>query len=600
MAKISSSVIEEIKNRLSLVDVVSRYLTLHRKGDRFWGLCPFHEEKTPSFSVLPEKGFFHCFGCGKSGSLFDFVMEMDHLTFVETVHKLAEEAGVQISDETPADRRRRTEMETLRDLYEKLAASFHYILQHTDSGIPAREYLQKRGFSTKSMETFLIGYAPDDPNWLYHFLRSKDYSDKILSRSGLFTRNNVTYPLFRNRLMFPIRDWQGRVVAFGGRDLSGNSRAKYINTPETSLYKKREIVYGMYESLSELKNQESFILCEGYFDVMAMHQAGLATAVAPLGTAFTTDQGKLLRRYAKKAFTLFDGDDAGRAATKKALIICEQLGLESRVIVLDGAKDPAELMETQGEESLAKACRISKSGFDYLVHSAITMYDGKKATGKLQIFSEIQPFLAAVDSEIVRQSHLRDLADYLQLDEETLMRDFVNRSAGTTIRRREVDERSGNGSDPSHGGWKLSTDLYAMLTLMNNRTLFPIYRNRLKIDELVDEQAVELYTVLEDASREGGDTSDEVLLRLVPEGYLRNMVALSFQTGEFTNQPEQILDESVRRITLRSLEKKRKNVENLIRLAEKDGSVSMELSNLLLEKKSLDEKIAGMRKPEHV
>ena len=599
MAKISSSVIEEIKNRLSLVDVVSRYLTLHRKGDRFWGLCPFHEEKTPSFSVLPEKGFFHCFGCGKSGSLFDFVMEMDHLTFVETVHKLAEEAGVHISDETPADRRRRTEMETLRDLYEKLAASFHYILQHTDSGIPAREYLQKRGFSTKSMETFLIGYAPDDPNWLYHFLRSKDYSDKILSRSGLFTRNNVTYPLFRNRLMFPIRDWQGRVVAFGGRDLSGNSRAKYINTPETSLYKKREIVYGMYESLSELKNQESFILCEGYFDVMAMHQAGLATAVAPLGTAFTTDQGKLLRRYAKKAFTLFDGDDAGRAATKKALIICEQLGLESRVIVLDGAKDPAELMETQGEESLAKACRISKSGFDYLVHSAITMYDSRKATGKLQIFNEVKPYLDAVESEIVKQSYLRDLAEYLQLDAETLMRDYVSRSANSTIRKREEQKRSGMGADPSQQGWKRSTDLYAMLTLMNNRRLFPEYRNRLRVNDLIDEHAIQLYTVLEDATREGIGTSDELILNMIEDERLRNAVATSFQSGEFASQAEQVLNESVRRITLRTMEKKRKQVENLIRLAEKDGAISVELSDLLLEKKSLDEKIARMRKPEH-
>lgn len=600
MAKISESVIEEIKNRVSLVETVSRYLSLHRKGDRYWGLCPFHDEKTPSFSVLPDKGFFHCFGCGKSGSLFDFVMEMEHLNFPEAIRMLAESAGIALEEESPQDRQKRSEIDTLRDLYEKIAVSFHYILMHTDSGLRAREYLAKRGFKSDSIEKFNLGYAPNDPDWLFGFLRSKKYSEQILSKSGLFARNNRQYPLFRDRLMFPIRDWQGRVVAFGGRDLSGSSQAKYINTPETILYKKREIVYGMYESMKELKSSGSCILCEGYFDVMAMHQAGMETAMAPLGTAFTAEQGKLIRRFAEKAYTLFDSDRAGQTATKKALVTCEQLGFESRVITLEAAKDPAELLESEGPQALTKACQNSKSGFDHLVHSAITMYDGKKATGKLQIFTEVKPYLDAIGSEIVRQTYLRDLAGYLQLEEETLMRDYVNRSANTTIRRREEQERSGNGFDPSRGGWKRSTDLYAMLTLMNNRPLFPAYRNRLRINDLIDEQAVELYTVLEDASRQGSSTSDEVILQMIGDASLKSIVATSFQTEEFTNQAEQILDESVKRISLRSLEKVRKNVENLIRLAEKDGSVTVELSHLLLEKKSLDEKIAKMRKPEHV
>lgn len=600
MAKISESVIEEIKNRVSLVETVSRYLTLHKKGDRYWGLCPFHDEKTPSFSVLPDKGFFHCFGCGKSGSLFDFIMEMEHLKFPEAIRLLAEGAGIALVDETPQDRQKRTEIDTLRDLNEKLSVSFNYILMKTDAGGNARSYLSERGFSENSIEKFNLGYAPNDPDWLYNFLRTKEYSEQILAKSGLFAKNNKQYPLFKDRLMFPIRDWQGRVVAFGGRDLSGASQAKYINTPETVLYKKREIVFGMFESIQELKKKESFILCEGYFDVMAMHQAGMGTAMAPLGTAFTTEQGKLIRRYAEKAFTLFDSDQAGLAATKKALVTCEQLGFESRVIVLEDAKDPAELLEKSGPEALIKACRNNKSGFDHLVHSAITMYDGKKATGKLQIFTEVKPYLDAVESEIVRQTYLRDLAGYLQLDEETLMRDYVNRSANTTIRKREEQERSGNGFNPSQGGWRRSTDLYAMLTLMNNRSLFPLYRNRLRIDDLIDEQAVDLYTVLEDASREGVGTSDEVILQMIGNDNLRSIVAMSFQTEEFTKQAEQILNESVKRILLRSLEKVRKNVENLIRLAEKDGSVSVELSHLLLEKKSLDEKIAKIRKPEHV
>jgi DNA primase len=599
MAKFSESVIEEIKSRVSIVDMVSRYLVLNRKGDRFWGLCPFHDEKTPSFSVLPEKGFFHCFGCGKSGSLFDFVMEMEHLSFPEAVRLLAEEAGVMVTEESPQEKRKRSEMDSLRDLYEKLAASFHYILLKTDSGKYAREYLEKRGFSTESLTRFSLGLAPDDPNWLYTFLRSKQYSEEILAKSGLFARNNTSYALFKNRLMFPIRDWKGQVVAFGGRDLSGTSQAKYINTPETVLYKKREIVYGLYESLGDVKKQKSCILCEGYFDVLALHQAGLTTAIAPLGTAFTLEQGKLLRRYADNLTLLFDSDQAGQAATKKALITGEQLGFESRVVHFSEGKDPAELLETVGPQELAKACQNSKSAFDHLVHSAITMYDSRKATGKLQIFTEVKPFLDAVESEIVRQSYLRDLADYLQLDEETLMRDYVNRTANISMRKREEQERLRRGSNHSQQGWKRSTDLYAMLTLINNRNLFPMYRNRLKIDDFVDEQAVELYTVLEDAAREGSATSDEIVLQMITNDQLKNMVAASFQTSEFTTQAELVLEESVKRIMLRSLEKTRKHVENLIRLSERDEALSIELSHLLLEKKSLDEKIANMRKPEH-
>jgi len=599
MAKYSEAILDEIKNRTSIVEVVSRYLTLHKKSDRYWGLCPFHDEKTPSFSVIPDKGFFHCFGCGKSGSLFDFVMAMEHLSFPESVQYLAELSGVELVEETPQERRKRTEVDTLQDLYEKLAASFHYILTQNEAGTEAVSYLEKRGFTEQSIETFSLGFAPDDPNWLYRFLSSKHYSDQILAKSGLFARNNPTYPLFRNRLMFPIKNWKGQVVAFGGRDLSGNSQAKYINTPETVLYRKREIVYGMYESLAFVKKEASCFLCEGYFDVLALHQAGLTTAMAPLGTAFTTDQGKLLRRYAERVALVFDTDDAGQMATKKALVVCENLGLESRVVQFEGGKDPAELLEQEGPEALAKACQNSKSAFDHLVHSAITMYDSRKATGKLQIFNEVKPYLDAVESEIVKQSYLRDLAEYLQLDAETLMRDYVSRSANSTIRKREEQKRSGMGADPSQQGWKRSTDLYAMLTLMNNRRLFPEYRNRLRVNDLIDEHAIQLYTVLEDATREGIGTSDELILNMIEDERLRNAVATSFQSGEFASQAEQVLNESVRRITLRTMEKKRKQVENLIRLAEKDGAISVELSDLLLEKKSLDEKIARMRKPEH-
>jgi DNA primase len=595
MAKISQLVIEEIKSKISIVELVSRYLTLNKKGDRYWGLCPFHDEKTASFSVIPDKGFYHCFGCGKSGSLFDFIMEMEHLNFPESVKYLGESVGIQLEQESEQEKQKRGEKETLIDLYNKIAASFHYILTQIPNSKMARDYLEDRKITSESIEKFTIGYAPDDPSWLYDFLSSKHYSDSILQKSGLFSKNGEFYPLFRNRIMFPIKDWRGDVVAFGGRDLSGISKAKYINTPETLLYRKREIVYGLYESLKDIKESQSAILCEGYFDVIAMHQAGKPIAVAPLGTAFTAEQGRLIRRYAPAISTLFDSDQAGREATKKALIACESLGIDNSVIVLQKAKDPAEYLEKFGKDELIKECSNSKSGFDYLVSSSISLYDNKKATGKLQIFNELIPYLDAVESQIVQQSYLHELAQYLQLDESTLMQEYIHKGTQRPKLEREANLHSQNMKNNASKSTQYSQDVYALLTLMNNRSLFLTVRNKLRIDDLIDEEAISLYTVLEDAIREGISDSDELVLHMIEDESLKNKVALSFQSKEFTVNPEEVISELLNRITLRTLEKSQKNLERLISLASKDSSVSLDVSHLLYEKKSIDERIATLR-----
>lgn len=585
MAKISERIIEEIKNRISLTDLISQYISVERKGDRYWALCPFHEEKTPSFSFVPDRGFYHCFGCGKGGSLFDFVMEMEHLTFPEAVRFLAEKVGIEIEEESPEERKKRDELKSLRSLYDKIAASFNYILNNSAFAQGARDYLKRRGFSEETINYYQVGFAPDDPLWLYTFLKEREFSDPFLKQSGLFSRNNVEYPLFRNRLMFPIKDWQGRVVAFGGRDLSGSSKAKYINTPETLLYSKREVLYGLHEGLDDIKKGESVIVSEGYFDVLALHQAGVKNCVAPLGTAFTPEQGRLIRRYAEKVLFLFDGDLAGLNATKKALIVAENGGLQTRVIVLKGAEDPAELLEKGGKDPLLEQCKESQSGFDYLVHSAINRYDAGQANGKLQIFNEVKPYLDAVDSNIVRQSYLRDLASYLQLDEETLTRDYVERSK---VGGKKPQEERRNGG----GGARQSTDLYLLLTVMNNRSLFPSIRKRLPANALRDERAIALYNILEETSREGVGESDEFILQRIEDEELRNLVARSFISGEFRSQGEKIANETLQTITLRHLRLRRKSVENLLRLAERDGQGGQELADLLHEKKSLDEEIA--------
>jgi len=370
MSKFSENTIQEIKDRLSIVDVISDYVLLTRKNNQYWGLCPFHNEKTPSFAVNLDKGYYHCFGCGKSGSIFDFIMEEEHLSFPEAVELLAKKAGVQIKEETPQENKERKEKDSLGELYNKLANSLHYILLNKADASEARAYLTKRNITKETQEKFLLGYAPNDDSFLYRFLKKNNYSDELLRKSGIFSSRHATYPLFVNRIMCPIRTWQGNCVAFGGRDLSGISKAKYINTPETEIYSKRHNLFGLYESLESLKKTEEVNICEGNFDVISLHQAGLTNSVAPLGTAFTKEQAKLLLRYTRKANLLFDSDSAGEAATKKGLVLCQQMGLENYVITIPGAKDVAEILETQGEKSLVNCCSQSINGFNYLVKKA--------------------------------------------------------------------------------------------------------------------------------------------------------------------------------------------------------------------------------------
>ncbi len=596
MAKISQNVLEEIKTRLTLVELVSKYLTLNRKGDRYWGLCPFHEEKSPSFSVVPDKGFFHCFGCGKSGSLFDFHMEMEHLSFPESVRALAESLGIQIEEENPLEKKKRNEREILSELYTKLAASFHYIFTSSPSGEKGRSYLAERGIDDELVKNYQIGYAPEDPSWLYSFLQKKNYSDSLLRNSGLFTRNGHFYPLFRDRVMFPIRTWKGEVVAFGGRDISGNSKAKYINTPEIPIFKKREVMFGLYEALPSMKKTGSAILCEGYFDVLALARSGAGHACAPMGTAFTPEQGKLLKRYVPKIHTLFDSDTAGQEATKKAMIVCEQVGLESSVITLKGAKDPDEYLSSFGADELRKAVGTSTGGFDYLVHSAKLVYDSNKATGKLQILQELTPYLNAVDSQIVRQTYLHELSRHLQLDESALLYDFNQESRNTHVQKGEREHTTQKEVPQDINVAHVPTDLYLMLIVMNNRELFAVVRNRVPLETLDDKRAVALYTLLENSMRDGTTSSTEIILSMIEDSRLRNLVASSFIHDEFSENAEKAADELMNRISLRTLKREQKKIEHLISIAAREGARDGDLSQLLYDKKGIDEDIAQLLK----
>lgn len=591
MAKYSEAVIEDIKNRLPVSEVVSQYVKLTRKGDRHWGLCPFHHEKTPSFTVLDSGGFYKCFGCGKGGSIFDFVMEMEHVSFPEAVEILAKKAGIELKEESEGEKHQYSKQKAIGELYDRLYKTYHTILLTHPQAQAARDYLAKRKVLADTIEKFQLGYAPDDPKWLYGFLRKNNYSDEVLKESGLFSRNYETLPLFRNRIMFPIRTWQGNCVAFGGRDLSGESRAKYINTPDTAIYSKRNVLFGFYESLSTIKEKKEITLCEGNFDVISLHQAGLTYAAAPLGTAFTEEQAKLIKRYCDRVNLLFDSDSAGQNATAKALLICQKLDLSNFVVKLEGAKDASQMLEEQGEQTLAKSAVNAVTGFSYLVSSALKMYDIRQPKGKSSVFKEVRPYLDATSSDIERQGYIKYLSDVLRIPEEKILSDYMKQRGTEPEPKEEEKATIGIAYNPL----KASTELNAMLILMKNRDLFERFRTKVKVSDMVDPLARKLYTVLEDASRQDVRTP-EMLLQMIEQQELKDLTVTAFASPMYDrSNAEKVLEDAVLQIRLRRLEEKRNRVLRLLSSGEMENMDASEVGQYLSMKASLDKDIEELK-----
>ncbi len=595
MAKYSEAIIEEIKRRIPIEEVVSAYTTLSQKGGRLWGKCPFHEDKTPSFSLIPEKNWYYCFSCKRSGSIFDFVMETEHVTFPEAVQMLAKRCGVALAEETEQDRKKRGVEDALLELHNRLAGSFHYLLLNSQQAqaTAARDYLQRRNVSSEMIEKFNLGYAPADGSWLYSFLKKQNYSDELLAASGLFSQRNPRYPLFRDRLMFPIRTWQGKTVAFGGRDLSGDPKSpKYINTGDTLIYSKKYNLFGIYESLATLKSEGAATLCEGNFDVVAMHQSGICNAVAPLGTSFTFDQAKLLGRYCKTINIVFDSDAAGQASTGKALVICQGLGIDNRVKTIMGGKDASEVVEKQGEDALKGTLSRSLQGFDYLVQNALKEYDVMNPKGKTSILAMLRPYLDATESAVEKQTYLRKLADILKVDEASVYDDYQQRGKTGQGRSETGQKRA---QDVMVREARVTLDLFTMLTLVNNRNLFMKCRRQLQIEDLEDPAAKEIYNVLEDTTREGVGKTDEVILQAILNDQLRQQVAASFLMERYKANPTGVLAESIDRIHLRKLLKHQQNFVALLTVNDDGNNILSDSVEILNCKFAVDKEIAEIK-----
>ena len=435
--------IEEVRTRNDIVEVISGYVRLQKKGSNYFGLCPFHNEKSPSFSVSPGKQMYYCFGCGAGGNVITFLMEYENQTFPDAVRTLAQRAGIALpeADDSKEARQADSRRAKLLEINKEAAKYFYYQLR-TERGSVGMEYLRKRELSDETMNHFGLGYANKYSNDLIQYLKSKGYSEDLIRDAGLCNvdEKHGMYDKFWNRVMFPIQDINHRVIGFGGR-VMGDGKPKYLNSPETEIFDKSRNLYGL--NFARTSRKGNVILCEGYMDVIAMHQAGFTQAVASLGTAFTSGQASLLRRYANEILLSYDSDGAGVNAALRAIGILKEAGMIGRVINLEPYKDPDEFIKALGGEEFQKRLDHAENSFFFELRQLQKNYDLSDPEQKTAFHREIARKLCTFSEEVERENYIEAVAQKYHISFENLRRLVGTYAAQTGLAQPVIRPKSG-------------------------------------------------------------------------------------------------------------------------------------------------------------
>jgi len=425
--------LEEIRSRCDIVDIISEYVSLKPAGKGFKALCPFHEEKTPSFMVSPEKQLFHCFGCGEGGNVFNFVMKFEKVDFFEAVKMLAKKAGVTLPTDEKKENFLYRQKERLYKLNSLVVNYYRECLFRTLRGKKIIDYLKKREINDKTIEQYRLGYAPPEWDVLTNFLKKKGYSYEELIKAGLTKRSKTEdkfLDYFRDRIIFPIFNVQGKIVGFGGRVLD-DSLPKYINSPETLIYNKGSNLYSLNFAKEDIRKKNSVIIVEGYTDILIVQQYGFNNGVASLGTALTIKQVELIKRFTDNVLIAYDADSAGNIATLRSLDLLIKAGLEVKVIVLPQKYDPADFLTKRGNKAFQSLIDSSLSLMDYKLKLLYAKYSSNTIEGKVNIFKEILPTLGVIDNEVELRAQIKKISEELKLSEEAILIELQKYKKGT-------------------------------------------------------------------------------------------------------------------------------------------------------------------------
>jgi DNA primase len=418
--------IDQIRQSNNIVEVISEYLPLKKAGSNFRALCPFHQEKTPSFMVSPQKEIFHCFGCGEGGNVFNFLMKHEKISFIEAVERLAERAGISLPKDKASQEdasRISEEKKSLFEINHYAADFFHKCLKSASSAQKAREYLKKRGLGEETINNFGLGYAPGSGGGLLEPAVNRGYSKELLEKAGLITfseKRNHYCDLFFDRIIFPISDVQSRIIGFGGRAL-GDQSPKYLNSPETAVFSKGKTLYALNRAKESIQKKNQVIILEGYTDVLTCHEFGIENSVATLGTALTSDHVSIISRYAEQVVIVYDADTAGIKAALRGLDMFIRSGLKVRVVALPQGSDPDDFLRSQGVEKFQREISQSLSLVDYRIKLVLQTTDLNSSEGKVVLVEEVLPTIARIKNLIEQKEEIKKLSRLISVDEETLL-----------------------------------------------------------------------------------------------------------------------------------------------------------------------------------
>ncbi len=523
-------IVEEVRMKNDIVDVISGYVRLQKKGANHFGLCPFHNEKSPSFSVSGGKQMYYCFGCGAGGNVFTFIMEYENYTFREAVKLLADRAGVNLPEIEYSEEVKKKESRKNRLLeINKEAARYFYYQLRSGRGEKGYRYLADRGLGEETMKKFGLGYAAVSSSDLVQYLRSKGYGDDLIQEAGVavFDEKYGLHDKFWNRVIFPIQDINHRVIGFGGR-VMGDGKPKYLNSPETMIFDKSRNLYGL--NFARTSRQSHIILCEGYMDVIAMHQAGFTQAAASLGTAFTIGQANLIKRYVKEVLLAYDSDGAGTNAALRAIGILKEAGLSGKVINMEPYKDPDEFMKNLGAEEFVKRIEGAENSFFFELRMLEREYDLKDPEAKTRFHREIAKKLCGFSEEVERENYLEAVADKYHIGFENLRKLVASYAAQTGLASPVIRPKSGlaeKKNTPEENRKKAQRLLITWIT--DEPGIYPKIAKYINAGDFTDE----LYRKVADKLFEGlskGEFSPAALVSMFEDEEEQREVAALFNT----------------------------------------------------------------------
>ena len=559
----SDEIIEEVRSKNDIVDVISSYVKLQKKGSSYFGLCPFHNEKSPSFSVSREKQMYYCFGCGAGGNVFTFLMEYENYSFQEALKYLADRAGVDLPEaEYSKEARERADQKAILLEINKVAAQYFYVQLKSPQGAHALSYLKDRGLSDEMIHSFGLGYSNKYSNDLYQYLKSKGYRDELIVKAGLVTVDERygASDKFWNRVMFPIMDSNSRVIGFGGR-VMGDAKPKYLNSPETMIFDKSRNLYGLNRARSSRKPY--FLLCEGYMDVISLHQAGFSNAVASLGTALTPGHASLIKRYVKEVYLTYDSDEAGTKAALRAMPILKDVGITARIIRMEPYKDPDEFIKNLGAEAFEERIHKARNGFMFGLEILERDYDLTTPEGKTDFMKEAAKRLAQFDEEIERSNYIEAVAKTYHVGFEELRKLVLKMAVQTGLAKPVERPKRLDGKSKEKEDGHVKSQKILLTWLIEDEGIFNQIRRYITPDDFTGELYKKVAALLYEQYEEKDVNPARIMNHFTDEEEHREVASL-FHTKirELTtiSEQEKALKETIIRVKGHSIDTGAKNL----------------------------------------